>query len=276
MKLKHLARYVALLAVPALAALLVSSSAARTASAHLKDDAAKPTVVLVHGAWADGSSWSRVTKRLQNDGYTVAVAANPLRGLASDSAYLAARLQTIPGPIVLVGHSYGGAVITNAARDNPNVKALVYVNAFIPRAGDTVIGLAAETPGSMLGGPPPSVFDFVPLGGDVDLYVKPGVYVDAFANDLPKAKGAMLAASQRPLTLGAANEPSGEPAWKTIPSWAVIGTRDNVIPPDEQRLMAGPDRANSKITEIKAGHLSMISHPAAVEKVIAQAADVVG
>lgn len=276
MNLRHLARYAALLALPALAALFVSSSAARPASSHLKKDAAKATVVLVHGAWADGSSWSRVTRRLQSDGYTVVVAANPLRGIASDSAYLAARLQTITGPIVLVGHSYGGAVITNAALGNSNVKALVYVNAFIPRAGDTMIGLAAETPGSMLSAPPPTVFDFVPLGGDVDLYVKPGLFIDALANDLPKAKGGVLAASQRPLALGAANEPSGEPAWKTIPSWAVIGTRDNVIPPAEQRLMAGQDRANSKITEIKAGHLSMISHPVAVEKVITQSAEVVG
>jgi pimeloyl-ACP methyl ester carboxylesterase len=231
----------------------------------------------VHGAWADGSSWSDVTQRLQNEGYTVDVPANPLRSLSGDAAYLADFLSTIHGPVVLVGHSYGGAVITNAALGNGNVKALVYVDAFIPDEGESVIQLAMAMPGSHLAGPLPDVFNFAPYpgapSGDADLYVKPDVFVDAFANDLPKKEGEVLAASQRPLTGTAANEPSGPPAWKTIPSWAVVGTIDNVIPPAEQLFMAGPTRASSHITEIKAGHLSMISHPEAVAKVITDAAE---
>jgi len=255
-------------------ALFAAAAAARPSASRTRSAAAKPTVVLVHGAWADGSSWSRVTRRLQDDGYTVDVAANPLRGVASDAAYLAAVLGTIGGPIVLAGHSYGGAVITNAALGNSNVKALVYVDAFIPDKGQTVLSLATAKRGSQLGGDPNTVFDFVPYpgapAGDVDTYVKPSVFVDAFGNDLPSRKAAALAASQRPLTLSAAGEPSGLPAWKTIPSWAVVGTIDNVIPAAEQLEMA--THASSHITQIRAGHLSMLSRPDAVEKVITRAA----
>jgi pimeloyl-ACP methyl ester carboxylesterase len=236
--------------------------------------ATKPTIVLVHGAWADGPSWSRVTRSLQHDGYSVKVAPNPLRSVSGDAAYVAAILRTISGPIVLVGHSYGGAVITNAAVGNPNVKALVYVNAFIPDQGENVIGLASARPGSQLGGDPTKVFDFVPYpgapAGDVDLYVKPKLFAQAFANDLPKAEGKALAASQRPLTLSAGTESSGPPAWKSIRSWAVVGTADKVIPKSEQRFMAR--RAGAKITRINAGHMSMLSRPKAVTRVITRAA----
>jgi pimeloyl-ACP methyl ester carboxylesterase len=260
------------LAVIALAALALSPSA--VGSSH----GPKPTIVLVHGAWADGSSWSGVARRLQHDGYVVNVAANPLRGVASDAAYLADVLKTISGPVVLVGHSYGGAVISNAAVGDANVKALVYVDAYIPDEGESLIGLTGAKPGSHLGGDPTHVFNFVPYpgapNGDVDLYVKRSVFIGAFTNGLPKAEAEVLAASQRPLTLSAASEKSGPPAWKTVPSWAVIGTVDNVLPKAEQLSMA--QRADSKITQIKAGHLSMLSHPQAVEKVIKQAADAAG
>jgi pimeloyl-ACP methyl ester carboxylesterase len=253
-----------------LAAVLAPAAQAR----HHGAPPPKPTVVLVHGAWADGSSWSKVARRLQRDGYPVKVAANPLRGLASDAAYLAAVLKTIPGPVVLAGHSYGGAVITNAALGLGNVKALVYVDAFIPDQGQSVLQLVASRPGSALGGDPATVFDAVPYPGappgDVDLYVKPNVFVGAFGNDLRPAKAAVLAASQRPLTFSAAAEPSGPPAWKTIPSWAVVGTIDRTIPPAAQLDMAR--HAGARITQIRAGHLSMLSQPDAVQSVIERAA----
>src|SRR5271167_2580528 len=148
----------------------------------------KPTIVLVHGAWADSSSWDELIPILQHEGYTVDAPPNPLRGLTSDSAYLASYLKSISGPIVLVGHSYGGAVITNAATGNPNVKALVYVDAFAPAAGESALGLDSTKPGSALGAGPTKVFNFVPFPGaskgDAELYVKPSVFERAFANGL--------------------------------------------------------------------------------------------
>ena len=162
-------------AVAILVALLSSSPGiARSASRAHKNDPRRPTIVLVHGAWADASSWSRVIKRLQSDGYTVYAPPDPLRGIASDSAYLASFLKTIPGPVVLVGHSYGGAVITNAATTDPEVKAPVYVDAFIPDQGQTILQLVSAEPGSYLHADS-TTFYFVPFGpgaGDVDLYVR--------------------------------------------------------------------------------------------------------
>jgi pimeloyl-ACP methyl ester carboxylesterase len=233
-----------------------------------------PTIVLEHGAWADGSSWDGVVRRLQAEGYTVDVPPNPLRGLASDATYLADFLKTVSGPIVLGGHSYGGFVITNAATGNPNVKALVYVDAFIPDQGETVLQLAGAVPGSCLGGDPTQVFNFAPYPGapakDADLYVKPNLFARCFANGLPAAEGAVLAATQRPLALSALAAPSDVPAWKTIPSWSLIGTADHVIPPAGQRLMS--KRAHAHITEVLAPHLSMVAQPQAVTDVILQAA----
>jgi len=236
---------------------------------------AKPTIVLVHGAWADGSSWDLVTQRLERDGYAVLVTANPLRGIANDSAYLAAILKTIPGPIVLVGHSYGGAVITNAGVGIPNVKELVYIDAFAPDQGENMLQLAMAEPGSALAAPPQNVFDAVPLPGakaatDVDVYLKSSIFHDAFANDIPFSQAAILAARQRPAALTGAAEPSGIPAWKSVPSWFLIGTADHVIPPAEQTKMA--ERAHGHIVRVNASHLSMISQPAAVESLIIGAA----
>jgi pimeloyl-ACP methyl ester carboxylesterase len=262
----------------ALAALFVASSMAGPSHTNSRKPAATPTVVLVHGAWADGSSWSRVARRLQRDRYTVDVPGNPMRGLASDAAYLADYLQTISGPIVLVGHSYGGAVITNAAVNNPNVKALVYVNAFIPDKGESVLDLVAARPGSHLGGDPSTVFNFAPYPGaptgDADVYVKPSVFRDVFAAHFPRAAAHVLAATQRAITLSALAETSGPPAWKTIPSWAVIGKADNAIPPAGQVMMA--KNANARITRIDAPHLSMLVRPNAVASVIERAARTVG
>jgi len=229
----------------------------------------------VHGAWADGSGWNEVVARLQRAGYPVRVPPNPLRGPGSDSATIASFLSTIPGPIVLVGHSYGGAVITNAATGDPDVKALVYIDAFAPDQGETLLQLIAADSGSALNTDPTTVFDFVPYpgapAGDADLYLKQQVFLDSFATGIPTPKAMVLYATQRPLTASAGAEPSGVPAWKSIPSWYLVGTGDQIITATSQRFMA--QRAAATIVEVKAGHLSMISDPAAVTKLITQAAD---
>ena len=242
---------------------------------------AKPVIVLEHGAWADASSWSSVISQLQRLGFTVYAPPNPLRGLPQDSAYLHQFLTqnaALQGqPIVLVGHSYGGAVTTNAAAGDPQVRALVYVDAFIPGEGDTIGGLAGAKPGSCLG-TPADVFNPVPYpggpAGNVDLYIKPGLVPGCFATGLPASQAAVIAATQRPLTASAFTEPSGPPAWKTIPSWAVIGTADQVIPPAELTFMA--QRAGARITEVNAGHLSLISEPSVVTRIILEAVQATG
>src|SRR5213596_3927517 len=256
-------------------ALIIAPAFVGIAESNAADTGVKPSVVLVHGAWADGSSWSRVVAHLQATGYTVYVPPNPLRGLASDPADVASFLATISGPVILVGHSYGGAVITNAAAGNPNIRALVFVDAFAPDEGESIGDLASNPPppgqsASCLAGDPTQVFNFVPLaGGDVDLYIKPSVFPSCFANDLPPNEGAVLASTQRAFALTALPQPSGVPAWKTIPSFYLVGTIDNVIPPFAQLFMA--QRANATIVQVRAGHLSMISHPEAVADLIDEA-----
>jgi pimeloyl-ACP methyl ester carboxylesterase len=262
-----------LIAVPAIVAivgLLIPLS--QPASAHTaKTVGPKPTIVLVHGAWADSGSWDAVTRNLLADGYTVYALPNPLQGLAYDAAYLADFLQTISGPIVLVGHSYGGAVITNAATGDAQVKALVYVDAFAPDQGQTLAGLLASSPGSCAVPANLSVAPFpgAPTGVG-DAYIKQSVFPSCMANDLPSAKARALAVTQRPIATSALGEPTGVPAWKTIPSWAVVGTVDHAIPLALQLAMA--NTAHAHITKIRASHLSMISHPGAVTNVILQAA----
>ena len=263
---------VAAAGVLAIAALIVSSSSA--GRAHTSNATARPTIVLVHGAWADSGSWDGVVQRLQHDGYTVDVPPNPLLGLTIDDATISNFLQTISGPVVLVGHSYAGAVITNAAVGDTQVKALVYVDAFIPDQGQTIQTLTGA--GSCLAVADPStVFKFVPFpgaaAGVVDAYVKQDVFANCFANGMSAGDGAALAATQRPLATQAFADVSGVPAWKTIPSWAVIGTTDNVITPASQLAMA--QHAGAHITEIRAPHLSMIAKPADVTRVIERAAN---
>ena len=270
-------------AVLAIAGLLIAGSqvgSARAATARTAHAAvlagttgAKPTIVLEHGAWADSSSWDGVIQRLQLLGYTVDVPPDPLRSLPGDSTYLADFLKTISGPVILVGHSYGGAVITNAATGNSQVKALVYVDAFIPDQGQTLLQLATATPGSCVASS--TAFNVVPLStGDADLYVKQSVFPGCMANGLPASQAAVLAATQRPLAASVLSEPSGAPAWKQIPSWAVIGTADQAIPPAEQLAMA--QHAGAHITRVHAPHLSMISDPGVVTAVILQAVRAVG
>jgi pimeloyl-ACP methyl ester carboxylesterase len=232
----------------------------------------KPTVVLVHGAWADASSWSHEITDLANAGYPVLAPPDPLRSLSGDSEYLRKFLSTVQGPIILVGHSYGGAVITNAATGNPHVKALVYIDAFAPAAGEKVFGLTGAD--SVLAGAPATLFDLRPYpgapAGDADVYLKPKVISRAFAPDLSRRQQAVITATQRPITFTAGNEASGDPAWATIPSWYLLGTRDRMITPSAQRAMA--ERAHSHITEIRSSHVSLISHPAAVDALVFAAA----
>ncbi|MDT0467328.1 alpha/beta fold hydrolase [Streptomyces gibsoniae] len=256
------------------------TAAPASAAAAETNTGQKPTIVLVHGAWADASSWNAVISRLQHAGYTVYAPPNPLRGVDYDARTLASFVATIPGPVVLVGHSYGGMVITNAAAKSPNVKALVYDDAYIPAEGETVFQINAARPGSCVTAEPSTFLNLVPYpggpAGDVDAYLKwapNGAYKgfqDCFANGVSASQARLLAAGQRPFAVSAGSEPSGAPAWKTIPSWAVVGTTDHVIPPAEQRSMA--ERANAHITEVKAGHLSLVTRSDVVACVITGAA----
>jgi pimeloyl-ACP methyl ester carboxylesterase len=224
----------------------------------------KPTIVLVHGAWADGSSWNAVSSALQAQGFTVLTPPNLLRRVAVDAPYITSFLaQRTSGPVVLVGHSYGGFVITNAAIGGGDVRALVYVDAFIPDEGETVFQILGGS-GSALDVPDPNaVLDLVGYPdapeGDAEAFLKPDTVHNSFAQDLSEQDRALIASSQRPITLSANTTPSGVGAWKTLPSWAVVGTQDLVIPPDTQRRMA--ERAAASITEVAASHVSMVSNP---------------
>jgi pimeloyl-ACP methyl ester carboxylesterase len=265
-----LAAAAAAVAVPASQAAL-ASPVTRTATVTAARAAVKPSIVLVHGAWGDSSSWAAVVTRLQADGYTVYAPPNPLEGLSYDATSIRDFLDTIPGPIILVGHSYGGAVITNAATGDKNVKALVYVDAFAPNKGQTIGQLVTAVPGTCVN---PANLNLVPYPGAPKgaalAYIKQSAFASCMANGLPASEAEQLAAVQRPLTTAALAEPSGVPAWKTIPSWAIVGTADHAIPPAEQLAMA--KTAHAHITEIKAPHLSMVSDPGAVTQVILEAA----
>lgn len=231
----------------------------------------KPTVVLVHGAFADSSSWNGVIKILEGDGYPVIAAANPLRGLESDSAYVRSVLNSVPGPVVLAGHSYGGSVMSLAADGHPNVKALVYVASFILEQGESTGELAAKFPGAQLG----AALDKVkyPLsGGGVadDLYIRQDQFWKVFAADVPQETAQLMAATQRPIAAAALEAPATKTAWKTIPSWNLITTEDLAIPADSMRFMG--ERAQSHNVEIDASHAVTVSRPDAVADLINQAA----
>ncbi len=236
----------------------------------------KPTIVLVHGAWADASSWNAVATDLQGQGFTVLAPPNLLHGVASDAEYIASFLtQRTSGPVVLVGHSYGGFVITNAGAGGGDVRALVYVDAFVPDEGETVFGILGGS-GSAFDIPDPTtVFDIVGYPGapegDAEAFLKADTVHNAFAQDLPEADRWLIVAGQRPITLAANTTPSAVAAWKSLPSWAVVGTEDKVIPPATQRSMA--ERAGATISEVGASHVSMVSHPeAAIEAILAAVA----
>lgn len=227
---------------------------------------AKPTVVLVHGAFADSSSWNGVIRILERDGYPVVAAANPLRGVRADADSVRALVDSIPGPVVLVGHSYGGSVISEAGEGAPNVKALVYVAAFAPEAGETALGLTGKFPGSTLA-PPVKL-----AGGGNDLYILQARFHDQFAADVPAADARLMAIGQRPIAEAALGEASTEPAWKRTPSWFVYGDKDRNIPLAALAFMA--DRAKSRGTVVVKGasHVVMVSNAPAVARVIENAA----
>jgi pimeloyl-ACP methyl ester carboxylesterase len=266
-------RIFAMSSVLALLAVVSISRGGQVAAAQWASSERRPTIVLVHGDWADASSWSRVIPRLQDRGFTVVAPPNTLRGPSQDAPYLASYLQTIHGPIVLVAHSYGGFVTTNAARGIPNVKALVYIDAFAPAKSETGLDLISGTTTCITD----SAFNAVPFPGGVDLYLRweanypyPG-FRQCFANGVDRETAKLLAATQRPASAAQFSDPSGAPAWKTIPSWSLIGTLDNVIPPPLQRRMSR--RAGADIRRVKAGHLSLITRPGAVAQVILSAVE---
>jgi pimeloyl-ACP methyl ester carboxylesterase len=231
----------------------------------------QPTVVLVHGAFADASSWNGVIQRLQRQGCTVLAPANPLRGLAADAAYLASVVNQIDGPVVLVGHSYGGAVISNAATDASNVVGLVCVAAFAPDEGEVLGNIAASSKDSLLGTAQVQREYPTGPGGETapEFLVDPARFREVFAADLPAEQVAVLAAIQRPVAAAAFSDVSGPPAWKTLPSWAVVATGDKAAGTDVVRSMA--QRAGAEIVEVEASHVVMVSQPQAVTELILKA-----
>lgn len=241
-------------------------------TADRRPSSATPTIVFVHGAFADASGFADTVTALQRKGYPVLAPANPLRGLSSDSDNLRTFLSTLTGPLVLVGHSYGGAVITNAATGNPNVKALVYIAAYALDAGESV------SDANSLGGghsslleniylrPIPGFDPVPPPKGNLDAYIKIDTFRAVFAADVDKSTAAVMAATQRPAALTSLGEPSGVPAWKSIPSWYLVAAQDKAIPPEAERAMAA--RAGATTVEIRSSHAAMVSNPRAVTSLV--------
>ena len=255
----------------ALLATACSSSDPASATPAQPAPTAKPTVVLVHGAFADSSSWNGVVANLEADGYPVVAAANPLRGLRSDADYVRSVLDSVEGPMVVAGHSYGGSVMSEAADGQPNVKALVYVASFLLDQGETTSDLAAKFPGAQLGPALETVPFPQPNGGSGnDLYVKQEEFQRVFAADVPGDVADLMAATQRPITEAALNERATRAAWKTIPSWNLVTTQDLAIPAESMRFMG--ERARSKTVEVEASHAVTVSQPDAVANLIDEAA----
>jgi pimeloyl-ACP methyl ester carboxylesterase len=234
----------------------------------------RPTVVLVHGAFADSSSWNGVIERLQAKGVQVTAPANPLRGLASDSAYLVSVLGQTPGPVVLVGHSYGGAVISDAAHRATNVVGLVFVAAFAPKEGEILGQLTPTSKDAILGTAlVPHHYPMVGGATATEFVVDPAKFHDVFAADLPADQAAVLAATQRPVAEAAFTDVMRTPAWRDLPSWAVVAIGDKAAGTDLTRSMA--ERAGASITEVDGSHVIMISQPQAVAEVILEAVSTV-
>jgi pimeloyl-ACP methyl ester carboxylesterase len=233
----------------------------------------RPTIVLVHGAFAESASWDGVVDRLLASGHDVVAAANPLRGLAADAQSVSDVVGSIEGPVVLVAHSYGGAVITNVDPDAGEIAGLVYVNGFAPEPGESCFGLAAMFPGSMLG---EETARPVPRSdGTTDLYIATDSFHDIFCQDVPTPQAAVMAATQRPATQEALVEPSGErPLWKHVPSWFLIGEEDRIIPPELQHFMAKRAQTHRVIEIPGASHAVPVAHPDATAHLILEAAAV--
>ncbi len=247
---------------------LAISAAAQAMAAPVP--AQKPTIVLVHGAFADSSSWNGVVTILQRHGYRIVAAANPLRSVRTDADAVSDIVKSIKGPVVLVGHSYGGSVISEAAEGRPNVKSLVYVAAFAPDAGETALGLTGRFPGSTLA---PTLAPAVDLtGGGKDLYIQPARFHDQFAADVPAAQARLMAAGQRPIAQAALTEASTEPAWKHVPSWFIYGSGDRNIPPAAIGFMAKRAHSRQTIVVKGASHVVMVSNAPVVAGLIERAA----
>jgi pimeloyl-ACP methyl ester carboxylesterase len=236
-----------------------------------RTDTTKPTVVLVHGAFADSSSWNGVIDQLRRDGFPVIAAANPLRGLHSDADYVRAVLDSVGGPVVLAGHSYGGTVMSEAADGNPEVRALIYVAGFSPEEGESTGELAAMFPGGALG---PALLAVPVATGDggtaADLYIQQSRFREVFAADVAQEVADLMAVTQRPILADALEEKATRAAWRTIPSWTLVTTQDLAIPADSMRFMA--ERAGSRTVEIDASHAVTVSQPGAVARLIGEAA----
>lgn len=227
-------------------------------------------MVLVHGAFAESSSWNGVVADLAKKGYPVVAAANPLRGVASDASYVASLVKSIKGPVILVGHSYGGAVISAAAIGADNVKGLVFVAAFALDVGESCLDLTGKFPGSTL---PPTLAPPVALAdGGKEFYIQQDKFGRQFAADVPSAQAGLMAATQRPIKEAALAEPAGTPAWKSIPSWAIYGTADLNIPPAAMAFMADRARSQKTVVVNGASHVVMVSHPHEVASLIEKAA----
>ncbi len=249
----------------ALAVAAILASSATMAGA----EGSRPTIVLVHGAFAESASWNEVIARLNRDGFRAVALANPLRGVAKDAASVAAAVSAIPGEVVLVGHSYGGPVITEAAVGLSNVKSLVYVAGFAPDAGESSLSLSEKFPGSTLGA---ALVPVTLADGTVDFYIAAEKFHQQFAADVPDAEAALMAATQRPVTQAALAEPSGEPAWKTLPSYVIYGSDDRNIPAAVMAFMAERAHARRTVVVEGASHALMVSHPAEVAGLIEEAA----
>lgn len=250
-----------------LAAALATSAGTPSLSAPASQP--KPTIVLVHGAFAETSSWNAVIGKLNKAGYTTVAAANPLRGVASDAASVSAIIRSIAGPVVLVGHSYGGPVITEAANRQSNVKALVYVAGFAPDSGESSLTLSSKFPGSTLGD---ALLAVTLPDGEEDLYIQPDKFHAQFAADVSAEDAKLMAATQRPIVHSALAEPSGEPSWKKLPSYAVYGSEDRNIPPAVMSFMAKRAHAVKAVVIEGASHAVMVSHPGEIASLIEQAA----
>jgi pimeloyl-ACP methyl ester carboxylesterase len=229
-----------------------------------------PTIVLVHGAFAESASWDRVTRELQTAGHDVIAAANPLRGLAADAQSVSDLVRSIDGPVLLVGHSYGGMVITNVDANAGDITGLVYVAAFAPEPGDSAFSLAQRLPGSTLG----DALRPVPRSnGTTDLYIDREVFHEQFAADVPAPEAARMAATQRPVTLEALQEPAGErPLWTELPSWFLVAAQDRNIPAELQHFMAHRAGARRTVELPTASHAAAVSHPEATARLILEAA----